>query len=101
MLMEKGIRIGVGSDAGTPLNEHHDFARELELMVQEGGISPLEAIQAATQLGAVLLGCEDRIGTVENGKLADLVVLSGDPLANIKNLRTVEMVFINGKLNAV
>jgi imidazolonepropionase-like amidohydrolase len=97
MLMEKGIRIGVGSDAGTPLNEHHDFAREIELMVQEGGISPLEAIQAATQLGAMLLGCEDRIGTVEKGKLADLVILSEDPLADIKNLRTVEMVFINGK----
>jgi len=101
MLLEEGIRIGVGSDAGTPLNEHHDFAREIELMVQEGGISPLEAIQAATQLGATLLGWEDRIGTVEEGKLADLVVLSGNPLDDIKNLRCVEMVFVNGKAAAL
>jgi imidazolonepropionase-like amidohydrolase len=99
MLQENGIPIGVGSDAGTPLNEHHDFAREIELMVQEGGLSPLEAIQAATQLGATLLGWEDRIGTIEKGKLADLVVLSEDPLSDIQNLRSVEMVFINGKAN--
>ena len=96
MMQENGIRIGVGSDAGTPLNEHHDFAREIELMVREGGISPLEAIRAATQLGATLLGWEDRIGTIEKGKLADLVVLSEDPLSDIQNLRSVEMVFING-----
>ncbi|MBW1995417.1 MAG: amidohydrolase family protein [Deltaproteobacteria bacterium] len=97
MLLEEGIPIGVGSDAGTPLNGHHDFAREIELMVQHGGVSPLEAIRSATQLGARLLGWEDRIGTVDEGKLADLVVLSGDPLENIVNLRRIEMVFKNGK----
>ena len=97
MLMEEGILIGVGSDAGTPLNGHHDFAREIELMVQEGGVLPLEAIRAATQFGASLLGWADRIGTVEEDKLADLVVLSGDPLENIMNLRRIEMVFVNGK----
>jgi len=96
-LLGEGIRIGVGSDAGTPLNEHHDFAREIELMVQEGDISPLEAIRSATQLGAVLLGWEDLIGTVEEGKLADLVVLSGNPLDDIENLRCVEMVFVGGE----
>lgn len=101
MLLCEGIRIGVGSDAGTPLNGHHDFAREIELMVQEGGISPLEAIRSATQLGAVLLGWEDRIGTVEEGKLADLVVLSENPLEDINNLRCVEMVFVSGKAAAL
>jgi imidazolonepropionase-like amidohydrolase len=95
-LLDEGIRIGVGSDSGTPLNGHDDFAREIELMVEHGGIPALEAIRSATQFGAVLLGCDDRIGTVEPGKSADLVVLAADPLESIPNIRKVERVFVRG-----
>lgn len=70
--------------------------REMELLVA-AGIPPLEVIRIATLGGARLLGKADRLGSVEEGKLADLVLLDGDPTADIGNARRVNMVLKNGR----
>jgi len=69
--------------------------REVELLV-EAGFTPVEAIQVATANGAKFLGLIDRIGTIAAGKSADLVVIHGDPSANIKDIEKVEIVFKDG-----
>ena len=71
--------------------------RELELLVQ-AGIDEADVIVMATRRGAEGLGLEDRLGTVEAGKLADLVVLSADPLSDIRNTRSVTAVYKAGEL---
>jgi imidazolonepropionase-like amidohydrolase len=80
-----GVRIAMGTDAGTPFNRHGANAQELALMV-EGGMSPAEAIVAATRNAAELLDLLDVTGTVEPGKAADLLVVDGDPLADVRVL---------------
>jgi imidazolonepropionase-like amidohydrolase len=92
-----GGRIAAGTDAANQLlvpgySEH----REMELLVH-AGLSPREAIRAATRNGAVLLGV-DSLGLVVPGKAADLVVLTKDPLADIRNSRAVQWVMIRGQL---
>jgi len=69
--------------------------REIELLV-EAGFTPLQAIQIATQNGAVYLGWQDRIGTLEVGKQADIVLIKGDPSKTIGDIENVETVFKNG-----
>ncbi|MGO4463919.1 amidohydrolase family protein [Pseudoduganella sp. RAF53_2] len=69
--------------------------RELELLV-EAGFTPLEAIRIATYNGARFLGLQDRIGTIEPGKHADLIVIDGDPSQRIKDIENVETVFKDG-----
>ena len=71
--------------------------RELELIVG-AGIAPLDAIRIATLNAAVFLGREDELGSVEPGKLADLVLLSADPLADIRNTQAVDTVIKNGSI---
>jgi imidazolonepropionase-like amidohydrolase len=69
--------------------------RELELLV-EAGFTPLEAIRIATLNGAQFLGEQDRIGSLATGKVADIVVVKGDPSSNISDIENVELVFKNG-----
>jgi imidazolonepropionase-like amidohydrolase len=69
--------------------------RELELLV-EGGLTPLEAIKVGTMNGATYLGRADRVGSIATGKQADLVVLDGDPSAQMSDLRKVSLVFKQG-----
>jgi imidazolonepropionase-like amidohydrolase len=71
---------------------------ELALLVAEGGFTPLEALQAATRDPARFLGQEEALGTVEPGKVADLVLLDADPLADIHNTTKIAAVMVNGKL---
>ena len=77
-----GVRIAMGTDAGTPFNAHGRNAQELRRMVQFG-LAPMQAIQAATSSAAALLGLDQEIGTIEQGKLADLVLIDGNPLDDI------------------
>ena len=80
----RGGLIGTGEDAGFIYRIHgFGYLRELELQ-QEAGFPPLKVIQHATYNGARILGMEDRIGRVRAGWLADLVVVKGNPLANLK-----------------
>lgn len=81
-----GINIALGTDAGTPFNYHGDNAQELERMVALG-MTPMDAIAAATSAAATLLGLAQTIGTIEPGKQADLLVIDGNPLKRIAVLR--------------
>ncbi len=89
--LEAGVPLAVGTDA------LGDMALEMQLMV-EGGLAPMDAIVAATRDGAQLLDLEDEVGTVQPGKLADIVVIRGDPLADMMLLREVEIVIKQGDI---
>ncbi|SDE83219.1 metal-dependent hydrolase family protein [Sporomusa acidovorans] len=93
---QAGAKIVAGTDAGALGVEHGDIWRELALLV-ECGLPAAAAIHAATGLAAKAIGMEPEIGTVAVGKRADLVVLAGNPLLNIADIRKVVKVFINGK----
>jgi imidazolonepropionase-like amidohydrolase len=95
-LHRAGVRLLAGSDAPNPgIIPGTGLHAELELLVR-AGLTPLEALQAATRNPAEYLNAGDRSGTVEVGKLADLVVLTANPLADIRNLRQIDAVIING-----
>jgi imidazolonepropionase-like amidohydrolase len=93
-----GVIVSAGTDGFMPANGDGppNVHREMELLVTKSGFSPMEAIAAATLNGARAIGAADSLGTVEVGKLADLVVLAADPLADITNTRQVVMVFRGG-----
>jgi imidazolonepropionase-like amidohydrolase len=77
------VKIVLGSDAGgVPYFKHGENAKELEVMV-ELGMSPMQAIISATKLAAECLGLQDKIGTMEPGKLADILVVDGNPLQDV------------------
>lgn len=91
--IRRGLRIAVGSDFGGSGQERN--VGEIETLV-DLGMTPMQAIQAATRVGAELLGWDDRIGTLEPGKLADLIAVTGNPLEKIGALRDVSFVMIGG-----
>jgi hypothetical protein len=88
-----GVVIVAGSDVGVA---GHSLHRELELYV-EGGMSPIAAIQSATSVPARVMGLERELGTIAPGMTADLIVVDGDPLANISDLRKVAIVITGGR----
>jgi imidazolonepropionase-like amidohydrolase len=94
-LVDAGVRIGFGSDTGV-LTRFEGFGEhwEMELMVQ-AGMTPSQVIAAATRSSAEFLNQKD-LGTLESGKWADLMVLNADPLANIRNTRQIDAVYIAG-----
>ena len=98
MASAAGVRLIASSDSagGTRLPGFTGID-ELLLFV-EAGVSPLEALRAGTLYPAILLDMEDSLGTVEVGKLADLVLLDGDPLTEIRNLRRVAAVIADGRI---
>lgn len=93
--VSSGMRIAAGTDAGTPFNHHGDIALELALMV-EHGLSPTQALVAATRSAAENLGLLHDIGTLEVGKLADLVIVDGDPVRDISATGRVVLVAKDG-----
>ena len=84
-----GIKVALGTDAGTPFNYHGENAQELERMVALG-MTPMEAIVAATSAAAALLGFSHTLGAIEPGKDADLLVVDGNPLKRVAVLRDRE-----------
>ncbi|MGH7563561.1 MAG: amidohydrolase family protein [Gemmatimonadota bacterium] len=99
-VFEAGIPVVVGTDAGNPGTLHGpSIYREMELLV-EAGLAPMDVLVAATLNGARAMGREEELGTVLEGKLADLIVLGADPLADIRNVRSVEWVIKAGVLHA-
>ena len=91
-----GVRIAFGTDAG--VFPHGTNAHEFELLVSVGGLTPMQAILAGTASAATLLGLEHDVGTVEPGKYADLVAVSGDPLQDIALLRSPVFVMKGGEI---
>lgn len=82
-----GVKLVVGDDFGAAGLQHGDYAKELEAYVKGAGIPALDVIGWATRNGAELLGMKDDLGTIEAGKLADLLVVNGDPLSDIRVLQ--------------
>ncbi len=99
---EAGVSIAMGSDASTPLNFHGENGLEVHWM-QAAGMKPMDALVAATLTAARALGWEARLGSIEEGKLADLIVLDLDPLEDLRRLadkKLLRAVFLDGKLVA-
>lgn len=90
-----GVRIAYGTDAG--VSKHGRNADEFELLVKFG-MSPAEAIKAATINAAMLLGLEQEVGTLEVGKSADIIAVDGDPLADVKVLKAMKFVMARGSV---
>ncbi len=88
-----GVKIAFGTDSG--VSAHGDNALEFELMVA-AGMQPIEAIRSATQTAAELLQVSDQLGSIEVGKLADLVAVKGDPLKQISLLKNINFVMKDG-----
>ncbi len=95
---DAGVPIVGGSDTGNPfVFPGYSMHQELKLMV-EAGLTPMEALIAATRRPAEMLDAEDTFGTIEPGKRADLLILGGDPLKDISNTRTLEVVIQGGEI---
>ena len=95
-LHEAGVHIAAGTDSGTPgVVIGKGLHKELELLV-EAGLSPMEAILTGTRNAADNLGIANELGTIERGKLADMVVISGNPLKDIEKTRDIKMVIKDG-----
>ena len=90
--------MGIAIAAGTDNAGHLALFGELEMLVEAVGLTPLEALTAATSTGAEVLGVGDRLGTVQQGKVADLVVYPSDPTVDISNLRHPIYVIRGGRL---
>jgi imidazolonepropionase-like amidohydrolase len=83
MAREAGVAVAAGTDAGTPFNLHGENLGEIKLLVDYGGFSSMGAIEAGTRVAARVLGLGKELGTVAEGKVADLVMVEGNPLDNI------------------
>jgi imidazolonepropionase-like amidohydrolase len=94
----KGMKILVGSGADGATFVHGSQALEFEWLVKRAEMSPARAIQSGTMMNAQALGWQDQIGSIEKGKYADLVAVSGDPLADITELQRVKFVMKGGKV---
>src|SRR5207253_10094703 len=94
----RGLRRMGGSGADGSTFGHGTQAIEFESLVKHGGVSPVKAIQAGTSTNDEALGWSDRVGSIEKGKYADLVAVSGDPLADITELQRVKFVMKGGKV---
>jgi imidazolonepropionase-like amidohydrolase len=94
----KGMKIMMGSGADGSTYAHGTQGLDFEALVKRGGLTPVRAIQAATTINAEVLGWSDQIGSIEKGKYADLIAVSGDPLSDITELQRVRFVMKGGKV---
>ena len=97
-LLADGVSAVVSSDAGVRNTRFEDFAQSLEVMAKGCGATPVQAIAAATRLAAESLGLAREIGTLEVGKVADMVAVDGDPLRDLRALRHVRAVIRGGRV---
>ena len=103
MILEAGGCLGMGGDYGFAWNPHGDYARELTFFVTDVGFSPAQVLTCATRNGAKILGREKELGTLQAGKLADVLVVSGNLMKDIsllENRSNIRAVFQGGVLKA-
>ena len=93
-----GMKVMVGSGVDGSTFPHGTQALEFEWLVKRAGMSPAKAIQSGTVINAEVLGWSDQIGSIEKGKYADLIAVSGDPLADITELQRVKFVMKGGQI---
>jgi len=91
-----GVKVTVGTDLAGMANPSY-LAREFAMLI-EAGMTPMQAIQAGTRVNAELFGWDDRLGTIEPGRLADIIAVEGDPLTDISALERVVFVMLNGEV---
>ncbi|HYR86847.1 MAG TPA: amidohydrolase family protein [Terriglobia bacterium] len=94
----RGMKIMMGSGADGSTYAHGTQALDFEALVKHGGVNPARAIQAGTTINAEVLGWSDKIGSLDKGKYADLIAVSGDPLADITELQRVKFVMKGGRI---
>ena len=95
MAVKKGVRIAFGTDAGSPINPHENLEAECRCMI-DGGMSAMAVLLALTRDAAKLLQLDQKLGTLEPGKRADIVLLSGNPLDDISQVGRVAQVIKDG-----
>jgi imidazolonepropionase-like amidohydrolase len=101
-MRKRGIRVLPGGDYGFPYTPHGTYARDLWLFVKVLGFSAMDTIVAATRLGGEIMGQPGELGVVSPGALADLLLVDGDPLANIEVLQdrgALRMIMKGGALH--
>ena len=94
----KGIKVMAGSGADGSTFAHGTQALEFEALVKRAGMTPARAIQSGTTINAAAMGWQDQIGSIDKGKYADLIAVSGDPLADITELQRVKFGMKGGKV---
>jgi imidazolonepropionase-like amidohydrolase len=98
ILSDAGIPIAMGTDSGAPTGRWQGYFEHLELeMMVEAGLTPMQALVAGTGGAAKAMHIDDAVGTLQPGRNADLLVLGADPLADIRNTRRLEQVWIAGR----
>jgi len=96
VLYNNGINFALGTDIGTFVLPGYSLHEEMQLM-ELGGMDRIDIIKMATHNAAVMMNANDSLGTIESGKLADMILLAKNPLEDISNTMAIEMVFKNGK----
>ena len=100
-LVNAGIPIATGTDAGNPLTLHGPaIYAEMEAM-QSSGMTPMQVLVSSTAVASRAMGLDKQVGTIEKGKDADLVIVAGDPSANIANLRKIRYVVRSGVVRPI
>ena len=94
----RGIKVMMGSGVDGSTYPHGTQALDFEWLVKRAGLTPARAIQSGTTVNAEALGWQDQIGSIDKGKFADMIAVSGDPLADITELQRVKFVMKGGKV---
>ncbi len=96
-LRDAGVKLLIGTDSGIPMKFHSQSTwNELDIWVREMGIEPIEAIRSATYWPAVLMGVADEVGTITEGKFADIIAVRGDVLRYVNLIQHVDIVIKHG-----
>jgi imidazolonepropionase-like amidohydrolase len=96
-LRDSGVKLLIGTDSGIPMKFHSQSTwNELDIWVREMGIEPIEALRSATYWPSVLMGVQDQVGTISEGKYADIIAVRGDVLRYVNLLQDVDLVIKHG-----
>jgi imidazolonepropionase-like amidohydrolase len=94
LALAKGIIISAGTDS----DENKFVQREMQILMKDAGFTPMQALISATRNGALAIGIADKVGTIEKGRIANLVLLNANPVVDLANLEKIEVVIKNGKM---